>query len=151
MSHPLRPPYHWRHQVRSTPSRRPLCSRLCAGPSSMKSMWEDVECRLLPCMITRQESSQTSTLPQPALGLQPAQQRPRIVWTSRSAFINFCNKNTCRTLKSTSSHRSCKHRMEFHRRLHDLLMKRNRVEAGLENLLNDEATDGTPLSPTRDS
>ena len=38
---------------------------------------------------------------------------------------------------------------EFHRRLHGLLMKRNRVEAGLENLLKDEAPDGTPLSPTR--
>jgi hypothetical protein len=40
---------------------------------------------------------------------------------------------------------------EFHRRLNELLMKRNRVEAGLENLLTDQAADGTPLDPTRDS
>jgi hypothetical protein len=40
---------------------------------------------------------------------------------------------------------------DYHRRLQELVQRRNRVESGLDNLLNDQAADGTPLSPNRDS
>ncbi len=39
---------------------------------------------------------------------------------------------------------------ELHRRLHELLSARNRLEADLENMMDDVAADGAALDPTRD-
>ena len=39
---------------------------------------------------------------------------------------------------------------ELHRQLHELLLAQNRLEADLENMMNDVAADKTSLDPTRD-